>query len=66
MYTVQRTMHNGTALDTTIKYVVLWCDFFQEMLAAALEMEGRMPGWRSGLIPFAKDVDDNFLVSRTG
>ncbi|CAM9415410.1 unnamed protein product [Pylaiella littoralis] len=34
------------------------------MVTEALEMEGRrVPGWRAGLIPFAKDVDDNFLAS---
>lgn len=37
------------------------------MITEALEMEGRrVPGWRAGLIPFAKDVDDNFLASRDG
>lgn len=32
------------------------------MTVRALEMEGRVPGWRAGLIPFAKDVDNSFLV----
>ncbi|CAM9304571.1 unnamed protein product [Ectocarpus sp. 6 AP-2014] len=35
------------------------------MVAAAFKMEGRVPGWRAGLIPFAKDVDDSFLVTDT-
>lgn len=34
----------------------------QAMVAETLAMERRIPGWRQGLIPFAKDVDGNFLV----
>lgn len=35
------------------------------MVTEALEMEGRrVPGWRAGLMPFAKDVDGNFLASQ--
>lgn len=51
-------------LDTCI--IVVSVCLLQEMLAAVLEMEGRVPGWRSGLIPFAKDADDTFLVSSDG
>ena len=36
----------------------------QAMVTEALEMEGKVPGWRPGLIPFAKDVDNTVLVSR--
>ena len=32
------------------------------MASKSLEMEGRVRGWRAGLIPFAKDVDDTLLV----
>lgn len=35
----------------------------QAMATEALEMEGRVPGWRPGLIPFAKEFDGTFLVS---
>ncbi|CAM9165087.1 unnamed protein product [Scytosiphon promiscuus] len=35
------------------------------MTTKALELEGRVPGWRAGLIPFAKDVDGGFLVTDT-
>lgn len=34
----------------------------QAMAAEALALEHRIPSWRQGLIPFAKDVDGNFLV----
>lgn len=34
----------------------------QAMATEALALERRTPGWRQGLIPFAKDVDGNFLV----
>ncbi|CAM9419311.1 unnamed protein product [Hapterophycus canaliculatus] len=37
----------------------------EAMTKTALEMEGRMPGWRAGLVPFAKDVDESFLVTDT-
>lgn len=33
------------------------------MAAEALDMSAGVPGWRAGLIPFAKDTDDNYLVS---
>eukprot|EP00904_Undaria_pinnatifida_P009782 jgi/Undpi1/5934/HiC_scaffold_2.g01208.m1 len=33
------------------------------MATEALEMEGRVPGWRPGLIPFAKEFDGTFLVA---
>ena len=35
----------------------------QEMVLESVRME-RVDGWRAGLIPFAKDLDDTFLVSR--
>lgn len=34
----------------------------QEMVLESVRME-RVHGWRAGLIPFAKDLDDTFLVS---
>lgn len=74
------SMHYSTRYDTTcgglswsphittrqtilLLHVLVIHTMFQEMVSESVRME-RVHGWRAGLIPFAKDVDDTFLVSR--